>query len=86
MEHPSCVCYSRTFCSSLDVTSDLIDFVTSSLKGLDSFSSCSAVVVRPLEKLLQVVADVVDRIQFESTVGAKNCLFQCFVKNSLAHF
>ena len=82
MENPSCVGQPRTFCLSLDVTSDLIDLVTSSLKSPDSFFSCPAVIMRPLEELLQVVADVVDRIQFESTIGAKNCLVLVFCKKT----
>ena len=68
-------------CSVLNFSSHFVDFVTSRLKGLDSLLTSSTVFVRPLEELLQIVADVIDRVQVEKAIGAKNCLFSMLCKN-----
>ena len=65
----------ESMCSILNSGSDSVDLATSSLKSLDSSSPRSAVFVRPSEEVLQIVADVVDRVQIKSAIGAKNSLF-----------
>ena len=68
--------------SILNVASDSIDSITPSLKSLDSFPTGRAVYMRPFEEPLQIVADVVDRVQVKGAIGAKNCLFKCSLKFS----
>ena len=60
--------------SSLNFGTDLINFVTATSQHADSVVSSPAIVGRPLEEATQVVADVLDRVQVEDAVGAKNCL------------
>ena len=66
------------FYSTLNVASDLIDKSTSSLKSTDSFLSSPAILVRPFEEALQIVADIVDRVQVKRTIGANDRLFSVF--------
>ena len=60
----------------LNVPSELIDFFTSALKGPDSPLPSTTLSDRPLQEALQIVADVVDRVQVKSTIRAENCLFR----------